>query len=78
MLLSNLNGGQGLGTLGDMTLTDGNGNSVNVNLSTAATLQDVIDDINTGDRRERRTSRPRSMPPATGSNSSIRRGAPNR
>ena len=46
VLLSNLNGGQGLGTLGYMKLTDGNGNSVNVNLSSAVTLQDVIDDIN--------------------------------
>ena len=46
VLLANLNGGQGLGPLGDMTLTDGDGKPVTVNLSTAATLQDVIDDIN--------------------------------
>ena len=46
VLLSDLNGGQGLGTLGDLTLTDGNGKSVSVNLSSAVTLQDVIDDIN--------------------------------
>ncbi len=46
VLLSDLNGGQGLGTLGDLTLTDGNGKSVSVNLSSAVTLQDEIDDIN--------------------------------
>jgi flagellar hook-associated protein 2 len=46
VLLANLNGGQGLGPLGDMTLTDGDGKPVTVDLSTAATLQDVIDDIN--------------------------------
>ena len=46
VLLSDLNGGQGLGPLGYMQLTDGNGSSVNVNLSTAVTLQDVIGDIN--------------------------------
>ena len=46
VLLSDLNGGQGLGTLGDLTLTDGNGKSVSVNLGSAVTLQDVLDDIN--------------------------------
>ncbi len=46
VLLSDLNGGQGLGTLGSVTLTDSKGNPVNVNLSGAVTLQDVIDDIN--------------------------------
>jgi len=46
VLLSDLNGGQGLGTLGYMKLTDGNGNSVNVNLAGAVTLQDVLNDIN--------------------------------
>ena len=46
MLVSSLNGGQGLGTLGYMKLTDSDGNSVNVNLSGAVTLQDVINDIN--------------------------------
>ncbi len=45
VLLSSLNGGQGLGSLGYMKLTDGNGNSVNVNLTGATTLQDVINDI---------------------------------
>jgi flagellar hook-associated protein 2 len=46
VLLSDLNGGQGLGPLGYIKLADGNGNSVNVNLAGAATLQDVINDIN--------------------------------
>ena len=46
VLLSDLNGGQGLGTLGYLKLTDGNGNSVNVNLAGSETLQDVIDTIN--------------------------------
>jgi flagellar hook-associated protein 2 len=46
VLLSDLNGGQGVGALGYMKLTDGNGHSVNVDLSGATTLQGVIDDIN--------------------------------
>lgn len=46
VLLSSLNGGQGLGSLGYMKLTDRNGNSVNVDLSGAMTLQDVVNDIN--------------------------------
>ncbi len=46
VLLSDLNGGQGVGALGYMKLTDGNGHSVNVDLSSATTLQGVIDDIN--------------------------------
>ena len=46
VLLSSLNGGQGLGSLGYMKLTDRNGNSVNVNLSGAVTLQDVVNDVN--------------------------------
>jgi flagellar hook-associated protein 2 len=46
VLLSDLNGGQGLGTLGYMKLTNAAGQSVNVNLAGAATLQDVINDIN--------------------------------
>ncbi len=46
MLLSDLNGGQGLGTLGTMDLTDGKGNSVNVHLAGAVTLQNVMNDIN--------------------------------
>ena len=83
MLLSDLNGGQGLGTLGYMKLTDGNGNSVNVNLAGAVTLQDVINDINSQIQSNNAqagarpwTSRPRSTPPATASNWSIRPGAP--
>jgi flagellar hook-associated protein 2 len=46
VLLSSLNGGQGLGALGYTKLTDGNGNSINVNLSAAVTLQDVVNDVN--------------------------------
>jgi flagellar hook-associated protein 2 len=46
VLLSSLNGGQGLGTLGYMKLTDANGIAVNVNLSGSVTLQDVVDKIN--------------------------------
>src|SRR6185437_3577844 len=45
-LLSSLNGGKGLGTLGSINLTDRNNSSATVNLSTAETLQDVIDRIN--------------------------------
>ena len=46
VLLSDLNGGQGLGTLGYLKLTDENGNSANVNLSSAVTLEDTVNDIN--------------------------------
>ena len=46
VLLSSLNGGQGLGALGYLSVTDAAGNSMNVNLSGAVTLQDVISDIN--------------------------------
>ncbi len=46
VLLSDLNGGQGLGSLGYMKLTDRNGDSVNVNLSGSETLEDVVDKIN--------------------------------
>jgi flagellar hook-associated protein 2 len=46
VLLSDLNGGNGLGTLGTITITDRAGNSADVGLSNAETLQDVIDAIN--------------------------------
>lgn len=45
-LLRSLNGGKGLGTLGTITLTDRNNVSATVNLSSAETLEDVIDRIN--------------------------------
>jgi flagellar hook-associated protein 2 len=45
-LLGSLNGGQGLGTLGSITLTDRSGATASVNLSGAQTLDDVIDAIN--------------------------------
>jgi flagellar hook-associated protein 2 len=45
-LLSSLNGGQGLGTLGQITLTDRLGNNNTINLGTAQTLDDVISRIN--------------------------------
>lgn len=45
-LLSSLNGGQGLGTLGSITITDRNNSSATVDLSTATTLGTVIDRIN--------------------------------
>jgi len=47
VLLSDLNGGQGLGPLGQLQLTDQAGHSVTVDLSGAETLQDVVDTINT-------------------------------
>jgi flagellar hook-associated protein 2 len=47
VLLSDLGGGQGLGQLGQLQLTDRAGHGVTVNLSGAETLQDVIDTINT-------------------------------
>jgi flagellar hook-associated protein 2 len=46
VLLSDLNGGQGLGNLGYLKLTDRKGNSVNINLSGSETLEDVVDKIN--------------------------------
>lgn len=46
VLLSSLNGGQGIGTLGWIKLTDGNGQSANVDLTGSLTLQDVVDRIN--------------------------------
>src|SRR5438067_827591 len=41
-LLSSLDGGKGLGSLGSLSLTDRNGNSVTVSLASAETLDDVI------------------------------------
>ncbi|MGA2620097.1 MAG: flagellar filament capping protein FliD [Thermoguttaceae bacterium] len=47
VLLSSLNGGQGLGTLGDLVLTDRNNKPVTVNLAGFQTLDQVIGQINT-------------------------------
>jgi len=44
--LSQLNGGQGLGTLGTIRLTDRSGQQADVDLSSADTLEDVIRAIN--------------------------------
>jgi flagellar hook-associated protein 2 len=46
VLLSDLNGGSGLGTLGTITITDRAGNHTDVVLSSAKTLEDVISAIN--------------------------------
>lgn len=46
VLLSSLNGGQGFGELGEITLTDRSGASANIDLSSAETLGDVLDSIN--------------------------------
>lgn len=46
VLLSDLNGGNGLGALGKITITDRAGNSADIDLSGAETLEDVIDAIN--------------------------------
>lgn len=46
-LLSSLGGGSGLGTLGDITITDRSGTSDTVSLASAETLEDVLDAINT-------------------------------
>jgi len=46
VLLSSLNGGDGVGDLGSLKLTDRSGASATVNLSTAQTLEDVINAIN--------------------------------
>lgn len=46
VLLSSLNGGKGLGTLGKITLTDRSNASATVDLASAKTLGDVIDTIN--------------------------------
>lgn len=45
-LLANLKGGDGLGALGLLNLTDRSGASASVDLSLAETLQDVIDAVN--------------------------------
>jgi flagellar hook-associated protein 2 len=45
-LLSSLNGGQGLGTLGLVDLTDRSGGSASVDLSSAETLDDVVQLLN--------------------------------
>jgi flagellar hook-associated protein 2 len=47
VLLRNLSGGAGLGTLGVLDLQDRSGKSTSVDLSSAQTLDDVIQDINT-------------------------------
>lgn len=46
VLLSSLNGGAGLGTLGDLTLTDRSGATATVNLSAAKTLGQVLNTLN--------------------------------
>ena len=46
VLLSSLNGGSGLGTLGDVTLTDRSGASATVNLASAKTLGQVLSTLN--------------------------------
>ena len=46
VLLSSLNGGAGLGTLGSIDITDRGGNSATVDLSSAKTLDDVVQAIN--------------------------------
>jgi flagellar capping protein FliD len=46
-LLSNLNGGNGVGTLGTIDITDREGHSTTVNLSSALSVDDVVNDINT-------------------------------
>jgi flagellar hook-associated protein 2 len=45
-LLRDLNGGQGLGQLGSLEITDRIGNPASIDLSQAKTLDDVIGDIN--------------------------------
>jgi flagellar hook-associated protein 2 len=46
VLLANLNGGNGLGELGKITITDRTGATADVVLSDAETLEDIIDAIN--------------------------------
>ncbi len=45
-LLSSLNGGRGLGPLGQLSITDRSGAAASIDLSTATTLGDVIETIN--------------------------------
>ena len=45
-LLSSLNGGSGVGTLGDISITDRGGNAAIIDLSGAESLDDVIAEIN--------------------------------
>lgn len=46
VLLNRLNGGQGIGQLGEITITDRSGSSANIDLSSAETLDDVLKAIN--------------------------------
>jgi len=46
VLLSSLKGGQGVGSLGYLKITDRNGHGANLNLSGSETLQDVVGKIN--------------------------------
>ena len=46
VLLSSLNGGEGLGTLGQITITDRSGASDTIDLAGTETIQDVLDAIN--------------------------------
>jgi flagellar hook-associated protein 2 len=46
VLLSSLNGGQGYGSLGELSITDRSGATATVDLSQDQTLQDVINSIN--------------------------------
>ncbi|MEX0794540.1 MAG: flagellar filament capping protein FliD [Pirellulaceae bacterium] len=45
-LVSSLGGGRGLGELGEISLTDRSGNSANVDLSGAETVEEILDRIN--------------------------------
>ena len=45
-LLSSLKGGQGIGTPGLISVTNRSGTTTNINLSTAVSLRDVVDQIN--------------------------------
>lgn len=46
-LLSSLKGGKGIGTPGSITVTNRSGTTTSINLSTAVSLRDVVDQINT-------------------------------